>query len=167
MRCGTSTITFDLAVNIRRRFNMSAAIFGTWKLISASATAATGKRNDSPFGTSPVGFLTYTLDGRMSAMISYGGRKHLSSTDSSSAPAEEQAEAFRTFVSYGGRFTLLEEKVIHHVEISSIQDWVGTNLIRSIKFQRDRIVLTAPPMSVAGNLQTFELIWQRLSPNLQ
>jgi len=101
----------------------------------------------------------------MTAMISYGGRKRLSSSDARSAPAEEQAEAFRTFVAYAGRYTLNGDKVIHHVEISSIQNWVDTDLIRSIRFEGERIVLVAPPTSVGGKIQTFELIWQRLPAN--
>jgi len=101
----------------------------------------------------------------MTAMISYGGRKRLSSSDSRSALAEEQAEAFKTFVAYAGRYTLNGDKVIHHVEISSIQNWVDTDLIRSIKFEGDRIVLVTPPTSVDGKIQTFELIWQRLPAN--
>src|SRR5882724_12176585 len=89
-------------------------LVGTWKLVSVSSSTASGERNDSPFGSSPAGFLTYTQD-RMTAMISYGGRKRLSSSDSRSAPAEEQAEAFKTFVAYAGRYTLNGDKVIHHV----------------------------------------------------
>ena len=144
---------------------MRATILGTWKLVSVSSSTANGERNDAPFGPDPVGFLTYTQDGRMTAMISYGGRARLSSSDSHSAPVEEQAEAFRTFVAYAGRYTLNSDKVIHHVEISSIQDWVGTDLIRNIKFEGERIILVAPPMSVGGEMQTFELTWQRLPAN--
>src|SRR5580704_2715700 len=102
---------------------MKAPILGTWKLVSASSSIAGGERNETPFGPTPVGLLTYTDDGRMNAMISYGGRKRLSSTDSRSAPVEEQAEAFRTFIAYAGRYTLSDDRVIHHVEISVIQDW--------------------------------------------
>jgi|SRR5580692_785265 hypothetical protein len=140
-------------------------LLGTWKLVSASSATASGERNDTPFGASPLGFLTYTQDGRVTAMVSYGGRKRLSSSDPLAAPAEEQAEAFRTFVAYAGRFTLHGDKVIHHVEISSIEDWVHTDLLRSIKFDGERLVLATPPMPDGGKIQTFELIWQRLPGN--
>lgn len=98
----------------------------------------------------------------MSAMISFGGRKRLSSSDSRSTSVEEQAEAYRTFVAYAGRYTFNSDHVIHHVEISSIQDWAGTDLIRSIKFEGERIVLVAAPASGDAEPQSFELIWQRL-----
>jgi Lipocalin-like domain len=141
---------------------MHERLVGTWKLVSASSSTAGGERNDAPFGLSPAGFLTYTQDGRVAAMISYGGRKRLSSSDSLSAPVDEQAEAFRTFIAYAGRYGLDGDKVIHHVEISSIQDWVNTDLIRSIRFEGERIVLATPPSLDGGKIQTFELVWQRL-----
>jgi hypothetical protein len=138
-------------------------LVGTWKLVSASSSSASGERNDTPFGSSPAGLLTYTHDGRVTAMISYGGRKRLSSSDSLSAPVEEQAEAFSTFIAYAGRYTLDGDKVIHHVEIASIQDWVDPDLIRSIRFEGERIVLATPPSLDGGKILTFELIWQRLA----
>jgi hypothetical protein len=144
---------------------MSAAILGTWKLISASSSTSDGERNDAPFGPGPTGFLTYTPDGRMSAMISHGGRKLLLTGASGSALTEAQAEAFRTFVAYAGRYTLKSDEVIHHVEISFIQDWVGTDQIRSIKFEGERLVLATPPMPVGGKIITVEFIFQRLPAN--
>lgn len=140
-------------------------IAGTWKLMSASVSTAGGERNDAPFGPSPTGFLTYTLEGRMSAMISYSGRKPLSASNLSLAALEEKAEAFSTFLAYAGRYTLTEDKVIHHAEISSIQNWANTDLVRLIKFQGDRIILATPPTSINGKIQTWELVWERVPAN--
>jgi hypothetical protein len=137
-------------------------LVGTWKLVSVSSSTSTGERNETPYGASPAGFLTYTSDGRVTAMISYDGRKPLSNSDRSLAPVEEQAQAFKTFLAYAGRYTLSGDKVVHHVEISSFQNYVNTDLVRNIKFQGDRIILTTPPASVNGKIQTVELIWQRL-----
>jgi hypothetical protein len=134
-------------------------LVGTWKLVSASSTTSTGERNKSPFGLSPVGFLTYTGDGRVTALISHDGRKSL---PVSGGTLEEQAEAFKTFFGYAGRYTLDGDKVTHTVEISSIQNYVDKDLVRRVKFEGDRIVLVAPPTLANGKMQTFELIWQRL-----
>lgn len=92
-------------------------------------------------------------------MISHSGRKSLSTL----AKLEEQAEAFKTFLAYAGRYRLIGDEVIHSVEISSIQSYVGKNLVRTLKFQGDQIVLVTPPTPVKGKIQTFELIWRRLS----
>lgn len=137
-------------------------LVGMWKLVSASSTTSTGERSETPYGPSPAGFLSYTADGRVTALISYGGRKPLSGGGGALAQQEEQAEAFKTFFAYAGRYTLAGDKVTHHVEISSIQNYVGKDLVRSVQFQGDQIILVTPPTPVNGKIQTVELIWQRL-----
>ncbi len=137
-------------------------LVGTWKLVSASSTTSTGEPSETPYGPSPVGFLTYTGDGRVSALISYGGRKSLSVGGGPLALQAEQAEAFKTFLAYAGRYTLSGDKITHHIEISSIQNYVDKDLVRSVKFQGEQIILVTPPTPVNGKIQTVELIWQRL-----
>src|SRR5580692_10006865 len=109
-------------------------LVGTWKLVSASSTTSTGERTETPYGVSPAGFLTYTDDGRMTSVISYGGRKPLSFGRGGAAQVEEQAEAFKTFLAYAGRYTLSDDQISHHVEVSSIQNYVNKDMVRSIKF---------------------------------
>jgi lipocalin-like protein len=140
--------------------NTKDKLVGTWKLVSASSTTAQGERCETPYGPNPVGFLTYTEDGRVAAMISYGGRKSLSIRGGT---PEEQAEAFKTFLAYAGGYALSDDTITHSVEISSIQTYVGKDLVRNIKFQGDRITLVTPPTFVNGKIQTVELIWQRLA----
>ena len=135
-------------------------LLGTWKLVSASSTTSSGERSETPYGPNPVGFLTYTTDGRVTAMISNTGRTSLSI---GGGTLEEQAEAFKTFLAYAGRYTLSGDKVTHYIEISSIQNYVGKDLVRSVKFQGDQIILVTLPTPVNRKIQTVELIWQRLS----
>jgi hypothetical protein len=78
------------------------------------------------------------------------------------ATIEERAEAFTTFFAYAGRYTLTGDNVIHHAEISSLQNFVGADLVRLIKFQGDRIILVSPPLSINGKTQTLELAWDRV-----
>ena len=134
-------------------------LVGKWKLVSASSITSTGERSDSPHGLNPVGLLTYGEDGRVTALISYGGRKSL---PIGGGNLEQQAEAFTTFLAYAGRYTFSDNMVTHHIEISSIQNYVGRNLVRSVKFDGDRIILVTPPTAVNGKIQTVELIWERL-----
>ena len=139
-------------------------LLGTWKLVSASSKTSKGERDETPYGRNPVGFLTYAADGRITALISYGGRKSLSSGGGS---VEEQAEAFKTFLAYAGRYTLNGDKVTHTVEVSSIQNYVNRDLLRGVKFENDRMTLTTPPTMVNGKVQTIELTWQRLPTGSQ
>jgi hypothetical protein len=138
--------------------NTNGRLVGTWKLVSASSKTSTGERSETPYGLNPTGFLTYSEDGRVTSLISYGERKLLSVA----SRTEEQAEAFKTFLAYAGRYTLSGDKVIHHIEISSIPNYVDKDLVRNIKFQGDQIVLVTPPTLVNGKIQAVELTWQRL-----
>jgi hypothetical protein len=141
--------------------NTNDKLVGTWKLVSASSTTSKGEPGEPPFGLNPVGFLTYTEDGRVTVLISNGGRRLLSGAAGTLAH-EEQADAFRTFFAYAGRYTFSGDKVTHHLEISSIQNYVGRDLVRNIKFQGEQITLVAPPTPVNGKVQIIELTWQRL-----
>jgi hypothetical protein len=133
-------------------------LVGTWKLVSALSVTRSGERNENPYGTGPVGQLAYTHEGRVTSLIAYGGRSPLSIA----ATPEEKAEAFNSFVAYTGSYSLEGDKVIHHIEISSIQNYVGKNLVRTIRFDGDRIRLITPPTMVNGKFQAIELTWKRL-----
>ena len=131
---------------------------GTWKLVSACGRTLDGQ-SETPYGPNPAGLLTYTGDGRVASVISYSGRKSLPVTGGT---LEQQAEAFRTCLAYAGSYTLAEDKVTHHVEVSSIENYVNRDLVRDLKVEGDRMVLITPPTSVNGKIQSVELTWQRL-----
>jgi len=98
----------------------------------------------------------------MSAILSHGGRKRLTTGDRISASVEERAEAFATLFAYAGSYDVVGDKFVHHVEIASVENWVNTDLIRLVRFDGDRITLTTPPLSVGGKIQTTELEWERV-----
>jgi hypothetical protein len=139
------------------------ALVGTWKLMSAKITTDTGEVRNA-WGDEPVGFLTYTAEGRMSAILTLGGRKPLSVSDFISAPASERAHAFATMTAYAGRYTFSGDKVIHHVEAASMPNDVGADLERQVKFDRDRLILlVAKPYLRGGRMvRSQELVWERV-----
>jgi hypothetical protein len=102
------------------------SVVGTWKLVSVKATTDKGDVDKAVLGQNPSGLLTYTADGRMMAIISDDGRKPLSIADRVAAPAEERAQAYSTFMAYAGRYTFSCDKVVTHVEVASLQNWVNT-----------------------------------------
>ncbi len=116
-----------------------------------------------PFGPHPTGFLTYTGDGRVKAIITYDGRKSLSVNDRTAAPAEERAEAFAAAFAYAGRYTFSRHKVTHHVEASTVQNSVNTDLVRVVELEGNRPVLsTAPGVTIgAVKIRSTELMWER------
>lgn len=144
-------------------------LLGTWKLISVTAIFPDGNINNEAFGTNPIGYITYTPEGKMMVIFSKSERPLLSGNSASpltaaihSVPIEERAQAFSSFNSYAGSYTLDGNKVIHHVEIASIPNRVGQSLIRSFKLDGNRVTLKTPPSKSDDVPKVFELVWERI-----
>jgi hypothetical protein len=137
-------------------------LIGTWRLVSGTDTTEKGEVTDA-YGKDPIGYLTYTAEGRVMAIISFGERKPLSVNDYITAPAAERAAAYATFLAYAGTYSLDGNKVIHHVDVASIQNRVGTDLVREIvSFQNGRLILRTAPFFKAGRTVTTDIVWERL-----
>ena len=136
------------------------SIVGSWRLVTASAITEEGKAIAQPFGNNPAGSLTYSCNGKVSVLISHGGRKLLSS-DRIASPITERAEAFATFFAYAGTYSVRGNRITHHVEISSVPNWVGTDLVRTFEASGNVLTLTTPPMTIGGVVQTTVLKWKR------
>ena len=137
------------------------ALVGTWKLVSYTSTTEKGEVKHF-MGEKPGGFITYTNNGRMSVIITAQGRKPYSVNDPIAAPAEERAEACATMIAYAGRYALSGDQVTHHVEAASMPNRVGTDLVRTVKIEGDRLTLGTPPGLTGGAQVTTEVVWERV-----
>lgn len=137
------------------------ALLGTWKLVSDWTVRPNGERV-APYGEHPVGFLTYTADGRVFAILGRSDRKPLHG-DRFTAPEPERAEAYSTALGYTGRYTIdsASAKVVHHVEVATFPDYVGTDQVREMKLEGDRLTLRAT-LTMGGEKRASELVWMRL-----
>jgi hypothetical protein len=138
------------------------SVVGTWKLVSNTSTTDKGEVNETVLGQNPSGLLTYTANGRMMAIISDDGRKPLSIADRVAAPAEERAQAYSTFMAYAGRYTFTCDKVVTHVEVASLQNWVNTDQTRFVHIEDNRLFVRNTPQLRGGVMVTIESVWERL-----
>jgi hypothetical protein len=139
------------------------SLVGTWRLVSVTARLDKGDVIADAYGPHPEGLLTYTANGRVAGLEVYDGRKPLSVGDRESAPVEERAEAFSLFISYAGSYKVAGDKVKHHIEASSLENDVNTNLVIKFRFEGpDRLVLLAPPLVRNGARQVQEKVWERV-----
>lgn len=141
---------------------MDDSIHGTWKLVSATRLfVATGEKIDA-FGKRPSGYLTYMPDGRMSAILTKEGRPKLA--DMSKASDHERAELFSTMIAYAGTFSRRGDKVTHHVDISWNESWTGSDQLRNVKLDGDKLYITSDPQpsGIDGRAVIAELQWERL-----
>lgn len=137
-------------------------LFGTWRLLSATSTVvATGEKTNS-YGSDYSGFLTYCKDGRMSAILIYGGRPKPS--DLTKVTNEERLQLYGTMLAYAGTFSLKGATVTHHIDISSNETWTGTAQVRNVKFDGETLVITTPaqPRSKDGLVSVGELRWAKV-----
>ena len=144
------------AAGVRDRF------LGVWTLISCERKLADGSVI-YPYGTRPIGRITYDKAGRMSAQLMKPGRKSSVAPGlnpvAGSAPADEIREALGGYAAYFGTFDVDDKAqvVIHHVHAALAPNWVGTDLRRAYRFIGNRrLSLTA---AQAGSVT--ELIWER------
>jgi hypothetical protein len=53
-------------------------------------------------------------------------------------------------VAYSGRYTIEGDKVVHHVDISWNESWTGTDQVRFLNLEGDKLTVTAPVDAVSG-----------------
>lgn len=115
-------------------------LIGTWSFVSCVAKTSTGERS-YPWGQDSTGFISYTPDGFVFVT-------RMSASD---------------FESYCGRYTVSNNSVIHHVDLCSIKDFVGTNQKRYFEINNNELQLTTEPVIADGVTHTAFLVWKRAS----
>ena len=121
----------------------SEELYGTWRLVSfVSQVVATGEKTDY-FGKAPRGFLSYSRDGRMSALLVKDERPK--PTDLAKVTNEERVELFKTMIAYGGTFSVAGNVVTHQVDISWNGNWTGTSQIRNFKLDGRKLYISTNP----------------------
>ena len=117
-------------------------VLGTWKLRSYEREElATGRRHNQ-FGEHPEGYIGYSPDGRMYAMFIREDRP----TPRDVVPTEEEGvQLLGSMVAYAGTYTLGENQVIHHIDISWNQGWTGTDQVRYFELDGTRLTITTAP----------------------
>ena len=58
---------------------------------------------------------------------------------------------------------LTDTGVVHHVEVASIESWVGSDQERFTKLEGDTLIIKAPPLPAPpdGKRGVGTLVWQR------
>jgi hypothetical protein len=137
-------------------------LYGTWRLLSFTQLfVATGEKIDI-FGKTPRGFLSYSRDGRMSAILVKDGRPK--PADMAKMAGEERAELFNTMYAYAGTFTSDGKTVTHHVDISWNENWTGTNQVRNIRLEGGKLYISTNPQpnGIDGRIIVGELVWEKV-----
>ena len=143
--------------------NSRKGIAGTWRLVSMTCRdQKTGAENDL-WGRDPIGFLTYTPGGRMSAVLASASRK-ITAESAEKASPEEQLMLFRTSFAYAGTYTQKDTVILHHVEVASDPTWIGKDQVRYFHLEGNKLTITGPPLQTVSDPhpKLLKLVWERV-----
>lgn len=125
-------------------------IVGTWKLVYATARDATGTALLAPYGGKAMGRGTFTADGRMMSVVC-DGRKELA------------AGVGRVYSSYCGNYTYDGAKLVTRVDAASYPSRSGSDQMRGLRFEGERMVLIPPRRRIGETEEHREIIWERIA----
>lgn len=132
-------------------------IVGTWALVSVVYEDRATTERTPVYGAHPKGIQIATAEGRWLALMTAEGRG-VPETD------EKRAQALKTMIAYTGRYRVEGGKVITKVEAAWNEAWVGTEQVRAVHFDGDRLYLQSPPMphpNIDGKVVRVIVEWQR------
>ena len=132
-------------------------IVGTWSLVSVHYEDQTTKERTPVYGAHPKGIQIATPAGRWLALMTAEARA-VPKTDA------ERAQALKTMIAYTGRYRVDGGNVITEVEAAWNEAWVGTEQVRAVRFDDDRLYLQSPPMphpNIGGKVVRVIVEWQR------
>lgn len=137
----------------------SLPVIGAWKLVTFNVDE--GKSSEKPrFGPEPAGYLMYTENERMAAVLMGTRRPALNPPQSVGAPASGHCiESVADFLAYAGRYEIKGDRVLHHVEVCVFTNLVGTTLERQFKIEGDTLTIRTVPPEIWGSSNV--LVWKR------
>jgi lipocalin-like protein len=134
-------------------------LLGVWKLeVLYTEFKATGEKKNV-YGERPNGYLIFTPQKRMMALLTAEGRKK-PGTD------EDRIAAFRSMFAYSGIYRVEGDQWITKVDVAWNETWTGTDQMRSFKLEGDKLTVISmwqPNPNLPGTPETRGvLVWSRV-----
>ena len=117
----------------------------------ATSVDPAGKELPSPYGPKKMGRVTFNADGRMMAVLVDG------------RPDLPEGTA-RDYASYCGNDRFDGKTLVTRVDAASDPARMGTDQIRDVRFEGNRMVLRPPPRVQGDVTHHRELYWEKVSP---
>ena len=123
-------------------------------------TTSTGEKS-TPYGEHPMGYLSYSADGRMQVIGAANGRivpQDPALTD------EEQVALHQTMFAYAGTYSVEAGKVTHHVDISWNEVWNGTDQVRFYEVNGNSLTITSRAIDPASGAEAqYVVVWEKVT----
>jgi hypothetical protein len=126
------------------------SIVGTWRLVAATAHDANGQPLLPPYGGKGMGRIVFSADGRMMSVVC-DGRPELPSGVS------------REYSSYCGNYAFDGTRLITKVDAASDPTRIGSEQVRDVRFDGDRMALRPPPRRSKDGIEQREITWELIA----
>jgi Lipocalin-like domain len=160
---GILSLSLQLSAQTDQPNSIQKTIVGTWKLVSYVGEDVSSGAKADVLGAHPSGYINYGSDGRMIVLIVGTDRKRPAGTVAT--PAEAEA-LIRSMLAYAGTYTIdtAKKTVTHHIQVSWDQSRTGTDVVRTYKFEGDRLILTTEPSAdpATGKNTVRTVVWERV-----
>jgi len=132
-------------------------LLGNWRLLTYETVDGAGRRG-APYGEA-VGRLTYDDRGNMSGQVMRPNRQPVELGEGN---AQQVRAAYTGYIAYFGTYEVAPDgqSVVHHVHGSLNPAWVGGDQVRAMRFDGERLVLSANVQKGAQTV-THTLTWER------
>jgi hypothetical protein len=135
------------------------ALVGVWKLLSYQSEFQDGSPKRPMFGEHPTGYIVFTAEGRMMAVIEAEGRTAPSSDS-------DRAALLKSLIAYSGKYRVESKQWITTVDVSWNPAWDGTDQVRTFQIVGDRLNVTSPWLHASNfpgsGLSRGSLVFERV-----
>jgi hypothetical protein len=119
---------------------LASQLVGVWKTASFSSKDVESGKSVAAMGERPAGVAHYSKTGHF---IIFGTAQNR--TNKEATPTDEERLAlFKSMFSWGGTYKVDGGKIIHSVDVSWSQSWVGTTRGYSAEVVGNKLTLTTP-----------------------
>ncbi|MDO9713533.1 lipocalin-like domain-containing protein [Paracraurococcus lichenis] len=128
---------------------MQDRLIGIWRLLEVRARDAEGRPIESAeFGPAPIG------------TVQFGEERMMAALGDSRPPA---AGGTRFWVAYTGPWRFDGAVLSTRVDAAHPANRIGTDQVRQVRWEGERVVLTPPPRLVRGVMNHLELVWEKVA----
>lgn len=139
---------------------MENPLVGTWSLLGWYNRTDDGEKL-YPLGDDATGYIGYCPDGFVFVHIMASNRMNFVVNDPFGGSTTEDSLAFKSHITYAGRYEFQGHRVIHHVTQASCPNWIGTEQIRKVEFLGESLRLSATGATFQGYSATAIVDWER------
>ena len=137
-------------------------LVGTYRLVSVESTSEDGEVQ-RPFGEHPDGFMAFTSEGYMLALLARHDRPTFADGDIMGGTDQERAAAFLSASAFAGRYEVREGRLVNTLGAATFQNWTDTVQVRDFEVTEAGLTLVTPALLMGGALRSSRITLERIA----